>query len=311
MEVVRILSPLDLPKFEKNISLTIGEFDGIHLAHQKLFNQTLNFASKDNTLSVVLTFDPHPDQLLKEDIFFESIFSFEEKIKEIGKYNFDYLLIVNFTKELSNMTHQEFYLKYLKPLHIKNLIVGFDFKYGHKGLGNYQTIKEAGIENVIINEQMLYNNQTISSTLIKKLLNEGKIEEVNYLLGKKFKISGTVIYGKQIGSKINVPTANIRLDNNYPTLKKGVYVVKCLIDNNKYAGIMNIGHNPSFNYNQNRSYEVHIIEDGFNMNLYDKHIVVELIKFIRSEEVFENINAFKKQIELDKKEAILVLNNRL
>ncbi len=311
MEVIKVLSPLDLPKFEKKVSLTMGEFDGIHLAHQKLFNQTLDFAAKDNTLSVVLTFDPHPDQLLKENIVFESIFSLEEKIKEIEKYNFDYILIVNFTKELSAMSHQEFFQKYLRPLQIKNLIVGFDFKYGYKGLGNYQTIKEEGIEKVIVTNEILYNNQTISSTLIKKLLNDGKIEEVNYLLGKNFKFSGTVVYGKQIGTKIKVPTANIKLDNNYPALKKGVYVVECFIDNDKYAGIMNIGHNPSFNYNQNCSYEVHIIEDGFNMNLYDKNIVVEFIKFIRSEEVFENIDAFKKQIELDKKEAIVVLNNRL
>lgn len=311
MEVIRIASTIDLPIFEKPISLTMGEFDGVHIAHQKLFENTLDIAKKEDTLSVVLTFDPHPDELLKTDVLYESIFSLDEKIIAISEYGFDYLLIVNFTKDLAKMPHEEFAEKYLKPLNIKNLIVGYDFKYGHKGLGNYQTIKEEGIENVIITDEVLYQNKTISSTYIKSLLKNGDIENANYLLGKLFKISGIVVYGKQIGSKIKVPTANLKLGNNYPSIKEGVYAVYCLVNNQKYQGIMNIGHNPSFNYNQNLSYEIHIIDENFNMDLYNQNISIEFVKYLRKEVTFESIEAFKKQIELDKKEAILILNNRL
>lgn len=311
MEVIRIGSNEELPVFNKPISLTIGEFDGIHIAHQELFRRTLKLAEKDNTFSVVLTFDPHPDELLNKDTIYESIFSLDEKIKAIEKYGFDYLLIVNFTEKLANLSHKEFTNLFLEPLNIRNLIVGFDFKYGYKGLGNYQTIKEEGINNVVIAKEMLYEEKTISSTYIKHLLKIGEIEDANYLLGKLFKISGIVVYGKQIGSKIKVPTANLKLNNNYPTLKTGVYAVYCIIDNQKYKGIMNIGHNPSFNYNENLSYEIHIIEDDFDRDLYNKNISIEFVKFLRKEFVFENIESFKKQIELDKKEAIAILNNRL
>ena len=311
MEVVRISSVNDLPIFNNSISLTMGEFDGIHLAHQELFKKTLEMAKKDNTLSAVLIFDPHPDEVLKKTPVYESIFSLDEKINAIEEYGFDYLLIVKFSLEIANMPHQEFTEKFLKQLKVKNLVVGYDFRYGYKGLGNYLTAKEQGIENVIVTGEVLFENQTISSTYIKNLLKDGDIDKANKLLGKYFKISGVVGYGKQIGTKIKVPTANLMLYNNYPTIKQGVYAVYCIIDNQRYSAIMNIGHNPSFNYNQNLSYEIHVIEEGFNKNLYGLKISVEFVKYLRNEVVFENIEAFKKQIKNDKKEANLILNNRL
>ncbi len=307
MEIIKINTYTDIPKLTKKLSVTMGEFDGVHLAHQELFKKTIEFSKKDQTLSAVITFNPHPDQLLKPNNLYESIFSLNEKIEEIKKYNFDYLFIINFDNVVLKMNHLEFVNKYLKPLNIKNLIVGFDFKYGYKGLGNYYTIKEE-LENVYVTEEMKYNGQTISSTYIKQLLKEGKIDSINYLLNKPFKLTGKVIYGKQIGSTLNIPTANLLLENNYPSLKLGVYVVECIIGNKKYPGIMNVGHNPTFNYTSRLSYEVHIIDDQFKMNLYDQKITVNLVKYLREEKKFESIEEFKKQIAFDKKEAFLALN---
>ena len=310
MEVIRINSLSEVPRIEANITATIGEFDGIHLAHQLLFKKTLELACKNNTKSAVITFDPHPDSLIKK-VEIQSIFSLEEKIEQIKTYNFDYLFVINFSKDILEMPHQDFSKHYLKKLNIVHLVIGFDFKYGYRGLGNKDTIIKEGIKNVEVIPEVIINNKTVSSTYIKELLAIGELTEANKLLDKNFTLSGEVIHGRNIGEKISVPTANLKLSHNYPILKEGVYVVKCIIKGKKYLGIANIGHNPSFNYYQDLSYEIHIIEENFNENLYHQNIQVEFIKYLRNEIVFNTIDDFKKQIEKDKKEAFFTLNNGL
>lgn len=310
MEVIKINSIADIPLLDCHLTASIGEFDGIHLAHQYLIKRVLKTSINTNTKSAIITFDPHPDQLIKKDVV-KTIFSLNEKIKSFAKYGIDYLFIINFDEKLLKMPHQEFTKNYLKPLKIVNLVVGFDFRYGYLGLGNKDTILKEGIKNIEVIDKMYDEEQIISSTYIKELLVNGKVEIANKLLDKNFTLIGEVIHGRNVGEKINVPTANLLLSHNYPDLKEGVYAVKCKINDQKYMGIANIGHNPSFNYYQNLSYEIHIIEEGFDKDLYNQTIEVEFIKYLRCEKVFESIEAFKEQINQDKKEAVLILNNAL
>ena len=293
------------------IIATIGEFDGIHIAHQMLFKKTLELAKESNKKSAVITFDPHPDVILGKDK--HVLLTSTDKINIIDKYGFDYLFIIEFDDNVLSMSHSDFVKKYLLKLNVIKLIVGFDFKYGYKGIGNCNTLEsDSGdkISVVVIDEQIIGNNK-IGSSLIKELLAKGFIKEANNLLGRYFKLSGYIIHGKNIGEKIKVPTANLKIEYNTVILKEGVYAGYCYVLGRKYNAICNIGHNPSFNYRNDLSYEIHILDNEFNDKIYDEFVELELVEYLREEVVFQNITEFQKQIVVDKKRAISILNNAL
>lgn len=293
------------------IVATIGEFDGIHIAHQKLFKKTLELAKAKNKKSAVITFDPHPDVVLGKNSYV--LLSDIDKVNIISKYEFDYLFIIEFDKDVLSMSHHDFVKKYLLTLNVTELVVGFDFKYGFKGIGNCDTISSDsnGKINVTVIDEQLVEQNKIGSSYIKKLLTNGSIKDANKLLGRFFKLSGYIIHGKNIGEKINVPTANLKIDYNSAILKQGVYAGFCYVKGNRYNAICNIGHNPSFNYRTNLSYEIHILDDEFNEKIYDEFVELELVEYLREEVVFPNITAFQNQIAVDKKTAISILNNAL
>lgn len=293
------------------IVATIGEFDGIHIAHQKLFEKTLELAKAKNKKSAVITFDPHPDVVLGKNSYV--LLSDIDKVNIISKYEFDYLFIIEFDKDILSMSHHDFVKKYLLALNVTELVVGFDFKYGFKGIGNCDTLSSDsnGKINVTVIDEQLVEQNKIGSSYIKKLLTNGSIKDANKLLGRFFKLSGYIIHGKNIGEKINVPTANLKIDYNSAILKQGVYAGFCYVKGNRYNAICNIGHNPSFNYRTNLSYEIHILDDEFNEKIYDEFVELELVEYLREEVVFPNITAFQNQIAVDKKTAISILNNAL
>lgn len=310
MEIIR-LGHNHSVTFTDEIVATIGEFDGIHIAHQMLFKKTLELSSKYNKKSAVITFDPHPDLVLGKNDYL--LLSASDKIDIISKYGFDYLFIIEFDDNILSMSHFDFVKKYLLKLNVVHLVVGFDFRYGYKGLGNCSTLNgdsEGKIDVVVVDEQM-FNNNKIGSSYIKKLLSDGLVKEANQLLGRYFKLSGYIIHGKNIGEKIKVPTANLKIDYDSTILKQGVYAGYCYVNGEKYISICNIGHNPSFNYRSDLSYEIHILNDGFNNKIYDEFVELELVEYLREEIVFQNITEFQKQIIEDKKRAISILNNAL
>ena len=310
MEIIKLNCNHSI-SFTNEIIATIGEFDGIHIAHQMLFKKTLELAKESNKKSAVITFDPHPDVILGKDK--HVLLSSTDKINIIDKYGFDYLFIIEFDDNVLSMSHSDFVKKYLLKLNVIKLVVGFDFKYGYKGIGNCNTLEsDSGdkISVVVIDEQIIDNNK-IGSSLIKELLAKGFIKEANNLLGRYFKLSGYIIHGKNIGEKIKVPTANLKIEYDSVILKEGVYAGNCYVKGRKYNAICNIGHNPSFNYRNDLSYEIHILDNEFNDKIYDEFVELELVEYLREEVVFQNITEFQKQIVVDKKRAISILNNAL
>lgn len=312
MEIIKINS-FSNDFYLENLVATIGEFDGVHIAHQALLEKTLEIAEEKKLKSAIITFDPHPDKILKKDLNHASLLSFEEKCDFIEKYHFDYLIVIDFDNNLANMPHNIFVQKFLLQLGVKEVVVGFDFCYGFKGEGKAETIYGDSNNQIIVHvvPEIIIDNQKVGSSLIKDLLSLGNVKKVKFLLGYNYKISGVVIHGRNIGEKINVPTANLKLDREYPRLKEGVYATRCLINGLYKKAILNIGHNPSFNFYENVSYEIHIIEDDFSDNLYDLKLSVELVEYLREEKVFENIADFQIQIKKDKNQAISILNNTL
>jgi riboflavin kinase/FMN adenylyltransferase len=300
---MKIYNSAKLKKEHCNGVIAIGNFDGLHLGHQKVINEAKKKAKKYNIPFGVMTFEPVPVMFFNKKTKDHRINSLEQKKAQLEKLKLDFLIIIRFNKKFSSLTAEQFIDKIIyKKTKCKYLYVSRNFKFGFKRQGNIQTLqkfqKKFNYENIITNPYKK-NNKTISSTFIRKKIRTGKISLVNKLLNRNWCISGRVIKGKKRGRKIGFPTCNMNL-NSYVVPKLGVYAVKVDADNFKREGIANIGYRPTFN-GQNLLLETNIF--GFNKNLYNRIINVSFKKFIRAEKKFKNIEYLKKQIKIDIKKA--------
>ncbi len=299
MEVIRYSKNIILPNKKRYIAL--GVFDGIHLGHQKLIKQTVDKAKKNEGISIIVTFDPHPDKITnpESDVFL--LTTLEERVSLIKEANVGVVLIIKFNEMMSKMLPEDFISKILvDSLQVKELFVGFNYKFGFRGKGNTDLLREYSKfykfkTNIL---KPITKNQTIiSSTRIKDYIKSGEIEKARKLLGHDITISGKVISGKGRGRKLlNFATANIEIPPDKLIPVNGVYLVEVKIDDRKYYGLMNIGVRPTFSETE-RTIEVHII--NFNRKIYTKKLVVNILQKIREEKCFNRPSLLKKQIEED------------
>ena len=283
--------------------IAIGNFDGLHLGHQKVINEARLKAKKLKLPLGVMTFEPVPVMFFSKKLKNHRINSLQQKKSQLEKLKLDFLIIIKFNKKFSSLTAEEFIKKIIyKKTKCKYLYVSKNFKFGFKRRGNIQTLKKFekkfNYKN-IITKPFKKNKKTISSSFIRKKIRAGKIELINKLLNRDWCVEGKVIKGKKRGRKIGFPTCNMSL-NNYVIPKLGVYAVKVSIKGLIKNGVANIGYRPTFN-GQNLLLETNIF--GINKNLYNKAISISFKKFIRSEKKFKNFEYLKKQIKLDIKHA--------
>jgi len=304
MDVIRYSKNIILPKKKRYIAL--GVFDGVHLGHQKLIKLTVDKAKKNDGISIVATFDPHPDITINPESNVFLLTTLEERINLIKDLGVDIFLIIKFNNKMSRMLPEDFISKILvDSLQAKELFVGFNYKFGFRGRGNVDILKEYSKfykfkTNIL--KPIAANNTIISSTRIKDYIKSGEIGKAKKLVGHDITISGRVISGKGRGRKLlNFATANIETPSDKIIPFNGVYLVEIKIDNKKYYGLMNIGVKPTFKETE-RTIEVHII--NFNKKIYNKKVVVNILQRIREEKYFNNTNLLKKQIEND----ILIAN---
>ena len=282
--------------------ITIGTFDGVHIGHKKIINQLTSISSKNNLISILLSFFPHPKMVLQNDNELKLINTIQEKEGLLNSLNLDYLIIKEFTKEFSRLSALEFVRDILvNKLNAKHIIIGYDHHFGRNRTANIEQLKEFGeLYDFKVTEILAQDidDIAISSTKIRKALINGEIRLANKFLGYNFFFSGDVIHGNNIGKTISFPTANIKIDAPYKLVpKNGVYIVKTIIDNQITFGMMNIGYNPTFNGKQ-KSIEIHFI--NFNKNIYHKNLTIEMISRIRNEIKFNTVEDLKKQLEQDK-----------
>ena len=282
--------------------ITIGTFDGVHIGHRKIINQLTTISSTDNLVSILLSFFPHPKMVLQSNNEIKLINTINEKQDLLNALNLDFLIIKEFTKEFSRLSALEFVRDILvNKLNAKHIIIGYDHHFGRNRTANIQQLREFGeLYDFTVTEILAQDidNIAISSTKIRKALNNGDIKLANNYLGYNYFFNGTVIHGNNIGQTISFPTANIKIDESYKLVpKNGVYIVKSFIDNKCVFGMMNIGTNPTFN-RKNQSIEIHFLD--FNKNIYNQSLSVEMISRIRSEKKFSSVENLKKQLELDK-----------
>ena len=282
--------------------ITIGTFDGVHIGHKKIINQLTSISSKNNLISILLSFFPHPKMVLQNDKELKLINTIQEKEGLLNSLNLDYFIIKEFTKEFSRLSALEFVRDILvNKLNAKHIIIGYDHHFGRNRTANIEQLKEFGeLYDFKVTEILAQDidDIAISSTKIRKALINGEITLANKFLGYNFFFSGNVVHGNNIGKTISFPTANIKIDAPYKLVpKNGVYIVKTTIDNQITYGMMNIGYNPTFNGKQ-KSIEIHFI--NFNKNIYDKTLTIEMILRIRNEIKFNTVDDLKKQLEQDK-----------
>ena len=283
--------------------IAIGNFDGLHLGHQKVINEGKQKAKKNKLPFGIMTFEPVPVMFFNKKIKNHRINSLEQKKIYLKKFKLDFLIIIKFNKKFSFQSPEEFIKEIIfKKTKCKYLYVSKNFKFGFKRQGNIATLKKFekkyNFKN-IVTQPFKKNNKTISSTFIRKKIRLGKIEEVNRLLGRSWCVIGKVIKGQRRGRKIGFPTCNLKL-NDYVVPKRGVYAVKVKSNNFYKNGIANVGYRPTFN-GQKLLLETNIF--GINKNLYNKVIGINFKKFLRPEKKFRNLKYLKKQIKLDIKQA--------
>jgi riboflavin kinase/FMN adenylyltransferase len=300
MKIIRGIH--NLKRINSSSVVTIGNFDGIHLGHQKLFSNTHKIGEKYQIKTVIILFEPQPLEFLKKQDAPARITMFREKIKRILSYNFDKILCIKFNQSFSSLNPEDFIINILiNKLRIKFIVVGNDFKFGFQRHGNIDLLKKLGKKyqfNVIQIKPLYINNIKVSSTNIRQSLSKNNIKLASLFLGRTFSIFGKVIHGNAIGRTIGYPTANILLNKKF-LLSNGVYAVRvCDSSNNNFIGISNIGIKPSFtNIHQNRFLEIYLL--NIRINLYGKNIEVFIYKKIRNEQIFSSKEELKNQISKD------------
>ena len=281
--------------------ILIGNFDGVHLGHQKLFKLAKDYKKRYSLKLGVLTFEPMPKMYFNKNIKNFRISNKKQKINLLNKLNVDFVITKKFNKNFSKTLSTEFIENILKKkLKAKFIFVSNNFRFGNKREGNVKQLikyEKKCHYKIIKPKPLLVKKKVVSSSLIRKYLQKGKLDEVNKLLNRKWSINGKVQRGKQLGKKIGFPTANIDI-KDYVLARPGVYAVRVKMKNNSkiIKGIANLGYRPTFN-GKKILLEVHLF--NFSGNLYDKDLSVEFLKFIRKEKKFKNIDQLRNQIKKD------------
>jgi len=287
-------------------SAAIGNFDGVHLGHREIINLINDIAKQKSTKSCLLTFEPHPQKVLAgRDV--SLIVPVNEKLSLLEQAGVDYAVSLRFTKELSQLSAEEFVQDVLiKTLRIKDIVVGPDFMFGKNRSGNADMLKEMGkkigFETHVINPRKL-GDEVISSSMIRKIIVEGNILKLNDLLGYKYFLKGIIVEGEKRGREIGFPTAN--LGTQWELLPKpGVYATISWLRGSRYKSITNIGFRPTFGKNK-LLIETHLFD--FSDSVYGEKIRVEFYQRLRDEKKFEGVEYLIAQIKLDIEEVKNIL----
>ena len=294
----RVLSTFAVD-MRKSCAVTIGFFDGVHTGHTFLLQQLEQLALTNGLEAIAVTFDQHPKSVVKSDFVPSLLTTQEEKLNLLSRKFRGRVIVLPFTKELSELSAKDFMQSVLRDrLQAKRLLMGYNHRFGHDGGTMEEYIawgREAGIE---VSKAEPLKGEKVSSSRIRNLISSGEIEKANSMLGYRYFLSGKVVKGKQIGRQIGFPTANILAAKEKLLPSCGVYAVEVMLpDGAEKAGMLSIGRRPTVENNGEISVEVHIFD--FNGNLYDESILVRFIAKLRNEQHFSSLGELQGQIMKD------------
>lgn len=298
---MKILEGIRTVAAEEKLVLTIGMFDGVHKGHQSIIEKLNALAKQINGHSALLTFTPHPRQVLQPDSDFRLLSTLPEKISLLQQYGLDYLIIHPFTYDFSRTSGLDFVRNELvNKLNIHTLVIGYDHHFGRNRSGDFSQLEEFSEVydfKVLQLPAIMEAEKPISSTKVRNAIEEGNIEYATEALNHPYTLLGRVVHGDKIGRTLGFPTINLRINSSEKLLPKdGVYGVRLMVKNAEYNGLMNIGIRPTLE-GKNRRIEIYITD--FEGNLYNEEIAVDVLCRIRSEKKFSSLDDLKQQIKED------------
>lgn len=288
-------------KSDHHTVITIGTFDGVHAGHQKIIERLVATAKVSQLESAILTFFPHPRMVLQEDSDIKLINTIDERKQLLEKSGVDHLIIHPFTHQFSRLTALEFVRDILvNKLKAKKVIIGYDHRFGRNRTADINTLKDFGVQFGFEVEEISkqeVQEVAVSSTKIRKALLDGRVEKANNYLQHPFTLTGTIVPGRGLGKDFGYPTANLKIEEDYKLIPKiGVYVVRAMIDDIPYFGMMSIGTNPTVG-GKEMSIETYFFL--LNKDLYGKKLQIELLTRIRDEKKFDSVDALKIAMKQD------------
>ena len=297
---------------DENTFLTLGTFDGVHLGHRKIIDRLISKTRNADGRNFLITFDPHPRNVITKNADFKILSTPTEKAVVLEKLGIMNLLIINFTKEFSQQSAEEFFKNYIiDRIGIKEIVIGYDHHFGKGRGGDESTLRDLGRQygfGVEAVDAFRYDGEIISSTKIRKAIAEGSIKTANAYLDRNYEFSGTVIEGDKRGRELGFPTANIKPDNEYKLLPAlGIYLVEFFVGDKRFFGLLSIGKRPTF-YNSGKIVpEVYVYD--FDEEIYGENVRVAVLERLRGEEKFSSADELVTQMKIDKKNGIEIIRN--
>lgn len=297
---------------EDNTVLTVGTFDGVHAGHRAIIDTVVVKANERNARSVLVTFDPHPRNIINSgDEGIKLLTTLEERCEILEELGIDRMIVIPFDRDFSLLNSEEFIRDIIyKKIGVSEFVIGYDHHFGRNREGTIETIeklgKELNFDSYVVSKKEV-GEKTVSSTAIRKAIsNDGNVGQATEFLQRPYRLNGTVIHGDKRGKEIGFPTANIKPEHiNKIIPKDGVYAVKVRINGEWFDGMMNIGTRPTFDGTQ-QALEVNLFD--FDQNVYGKEVQVRFYNRIRDEKKFDGKEELVYQLENDKKQALQLLN---
>lgn len=303
---------LDDIEHDPNTVLTVGTFDGVHAGHRAIIDRVAEKAEERNARSMIVTFDPHPRDIINPgDAGIKLLTTLQERTEILEELGIEVMLVIPFDRDFSLLTSEEFIRDIIcDKIGVSEFVIGYDHHFGRNREGTIETIerlgRELGYDSYVVSKREI-GDQTVSSTAIRKALSvEGNVEQAAEFLQRPYRLNGTVVHGDKRGKQIGYPTANIKPEHPKKIIpKNGVYAVKVRIDDNWHNGMMNIGLRPTFE-GKEPTLEVHLFD--FSRDIYGMEVQVRFYHRIREEKKFDGIETLRQQLEKDEEAARKLLN---
>ncbi len=299
--------------YDKKTVVTVGTFDGVHIGHQQIIGELNRLKEEKGLRSIVITFDPHPQIVLRnrsKDV--KLLTSTEEKLELLKKFPLDIVYIINFSKEFAATPAENFFVDYIvNRIGLNDLVIGYDHMFGKNREGSIETVhalsNKFGFAVHKVPEFKI-SDKNISSTEIRNLLEEGDVNAAKFFLGRFYDVEGIVVEGAKRGRELGYPTANLKVtDDNKQIPKNGIYAVEVLHDDKFYRGMMSIGHNPTVNDTNEIFLEVNIF--SFDKDIYGEKIKIRFVEYIREEVKFDSLEELKEKLHEDKQKTLNIFSN--
>ena len=298
-----IFNTLGEIKHHNNTVVTLGTFDGFHLGHQQIVRSVLEKTSTYGGRSILITFDPHPRKVVSTKNHVKLLSTLDEKIEILSKLGIENMFVINFTKEFSQQSPEQFVTRYLvEGIGLREIVIGYDHHFGKGRGGNFDLLNSLGEKHDFVItpvEEYKVDGETVSSTKIRNALTEGNILKANKMLGRPYSFSGVVVRGDGRGKQLGYPTANLKVGNEdklIPAL--GIYAAECSVSGKWYNALLSIGSRPTFSTDGKVVPEIYIL--NFSRDIYNEELQIKLIQRIRGEEKFNSAEELIKQMDKDK-----------